>query len=104
MTWEREFFFLAGFMLGCKLRACNGEVDRLGVLLGEMDYGAEMHLVLKESGMLPAQRLARCAAGLMRGKPTGNSARCAISSRRTDTATKRDSVSIHKARSSFSSA
>jgi hypothetical protein len=65
VTWEREFFFLAGFMLGCKLRACNGESDRLGVLLGEMDYGAEMHLLLQESGMLPAQRLARCAAGLL---------------------------------------
>lgn len=52
-------------MLCCKLRACNGEPDRLGVLLGEMDYGAEMFNVLKESGMLPAQRLARCAAGLL---------------------------------------
>ena len=65
MTWEREFFFLAGAMLGCKLRACNGEPDRLGVLLGEMDSGAEMYAVLKEAGMLPAQRLARCAAGLL---------------------------------------
>jgi len=63
--WEREFFSLAGFMLNCKLRACNGEPDRLGVLLGEMDYGAEMFNVLKESGMLPAQRLARCAKGLL---------------------------------------
>jgi hypothetical protein len=65
VNWEREFFSLAGFMLGCKLRACNGEVDRLGVLLGEMDCGAEMHAVLKESGMLPAQRLARCAKRLL---------------------------------------
>jgi hypothetical protein len=49
MTWEREFFRLAGFMLGCKLRACNGEPDRIGVLLGEMDYSAEMGRVIEEA-------------------------------------------------------
>ncbi len=60
--WEREFFSLAGFVLDCKLR---GSWDKWA-LLGEIDYGAEMHLVLKEAGMLPAQRLARCAAGLFK--------------------------------------
>lgn len=62
--WKAEFFGLAGFMLGCKLRACDGEPDRCGVLLGELDYGAEMHLVLRDAGMLPRQRLARLAQRL----------------------------------------
>lgn len=80
MTWEREFFSLAGFMLGAKMRSNGGQVagdgdprcalvlspsDKIGCQIGELDYGAEMHLVLKESGMLPAQRLARCAKRLL---------------------------------------
>src|SRR5258707_7949919 len=80
MTWEREFFSLAGFMLGCKMRANGGTVegdsdprcasvlanghDSIGCQIGEMDSSTEMHLVLKEAGMLRRQRLARCAAGL----------------------------------------
>lgn len=34
-------------------------------MVGELAVHAEMHLVLREAGMLPAQRLARCAAGLL---------------------------------------
>jgi hypothetical protein len=81
VTWEREYFQLAGFMLGCKLQA-NGGVgvvggdsdprcganltghDRIGCQIGEMDSSTEMYLLLKEAGMLPAQRLARVAATL----------------------------------------
>jgi hypothetical protein len=37
----------------------------IGCQIGELDYGAEMHLVMKEAGMLPAQRLARCARRLL---------------------------------------
>jgi hypothetical protein len=76
--WRREFFALAGFMLGCKLRACDGEPDRCGVLLGEMDCGAEMHLVLKYAGMLPRQRLARCAALLMALSRKARSSRSSV--------------------------
>jgi hypothetical protein len=79
--WRREFFQLAGFMIGCKMRANGGTVegdsdprcahvlhgsDMIGCQIGELDYGAEMHLVMKEAGMLPAQRLARCAGRLLK--------------------------------------
>jgi hypothetical protein len=79
VTWQREFFFLAAFMIGCKMRANGGQVegdrdprcasvlngsDMIGCQIGELDYGAEMHLVMREAGMLPRQRLARCATGL----------------------------------------
>jgi hypothetical protein len=47
--WEREYFKLAAFMLSCKLSACNGEPDRIGVLMGEMDYSSEMGRVLEEA-------------------------------------------------------
>ena len=81
MNWQREFFFLAAFMVGCKMRANGGQVegdcdprcasvlngsDMIGCQIGELDYGAEMHLVLREAGMLPRQRLARLASGLLR--------------------------------------
>ena len=80
IMWQREFFQLAGFMIGCKMRANGGTVegdsdprcahvlhgsDTIGCQIGELDYGAEMHLVLKEAGMLPRQRLARLAARLV---------------------------------------
>jgi hypothetical protein len=64
MTWEREFFRLAATVLYARMEDANGHWDKLGCLLGEIDYGLEMHLVLKEAQMLPAQRLARCAVGL----------------------------------------
>jgi hypothetical protein len=69
MTWEREFFHLAATVLSCKLEDSNGHPDRFGCLLGELDYGREMHAVLKEAGMLPAQRLARCAGWLLQRGP-----------------------------------
>ena len=65
MTFEREFFHLAATVLSCRLEDHNGHPDRFGCLLGELDYGREMHEVLKEAGMLPAQRLARCAGRLL---------------------------------------
>jgi hypothetical protein len=64
VKWEREFFSLAGTVLRCRMDDANGHHDKFGCLLGEIDYGLEMHLVLREAGMLPAQRLARCAARL----------------------------------------
>jgi hypothetical protein len=80
VNWQREFFFLGGFMIGCKMRANGGQVDgdsdprcayvlsgsdMIGCQIGELDYGAEMHLVMREAGMLPRQRLARLARRLM---------------------------------------
>lgn len=69
--WAREFFQLAASVLLCRLASLDGGVlsdghtyCKYGLIVGELTYGAEMHLVLKESGMLPAQRLARCAAEL----------------------------------------
>ena len=64
MNWEREFFFLAATVLKCRMEDANGHPDKFGCLLGEIDYSLEMHLVMREAGMLPRQRLARCAAGL----------------------------------------
>ncbi len=72
MNWEREFFSLAASVLDLKRAGITGEplaggnvCSPLEVLIGELTYSAEMRLVLKDSGMLPAQRLARCAAGLI---------------------------------------
>lgn len=72
VTWEREFFFLAGSVLLCRLASLDGGAlsdghtyCKYGLIVGELAYGAEMHLVLKESGMLPAQRLARLAKRLL---------------------------------------
>ena len=64
-TWEREFFHLAATVLSCRWEDAHGHPDRFGCLQGEIDYGLEMHLVLKEAGMLPAQRLGRCAGRLL---------------------------------------
>lgn len=70
--WEGEFFFLAGNVLVCKLAGLDpgplpdGNLyDPIAVFVGELAYAAEMHLVLRDAGMLPRQRLARCAAGLL---------------------------------------
>ena len=62
MTWQREYFRLAGFVLGCKMRANGGTVEGdpfldglpdqrepVGCLLGEVDYSAEMGKVLQEA-------------------------------------------------------
>ena len=76
VTWEREFFHLAGCVLATKEAALDfhlhggllpdgGRYDQHAILVGELSYGAEMHLVLREAGMLPAQRLARCAGRLL---------------------------------------
>jgi hypothetical protein len=75
MTWEREFFRLAAAVLSCKLENHEAHPDRFGCLLGELDYGREMHEVLKEAGMLPAQRLARCAGRLLCGAANGGTIR-----------------------------
>jgi hypothetical protein len=65
VTWEREFFRLAATVLKCRMEDANGHWDRFGHLQGELDYGTEMHHVLREAGMLPGQRLARLAALLL---------------------------------------
>ena len=66
MNWQREFFFLAATVLKCRMEDANGHPDKFGCLLGEIDYSLEMHLVLREAGMLPRQRLGKLARGLMR--------------------------------------
>jgi hypothetical protein len=63
-TWQREFFHLAATVLKCRMEDANGHPDKFGCLLGEIDYSLEMHLVMREAGMLPRQRLARLAKGL----------------------------------------
>ena len=73
MTGEREFFHLAGSWLACRSAALDypeplpdGSVYcPYGLMVGELAVQAEMHLVLREVGMLPAQRLARCASRLL---------------------------------------
>ena len=69
--WELEFFFLAAHVLGARLASLDPgpladgtEYCAFGLIVGELAYGAEMHLVLREARMLPAQRLARLAAGM----------------------------------------
>jgi hypothetical protein len=83
MTWEPEFFHLAGSWLACQQQVQNdlstpGRNDfahplcRLGysdLLFEEIELTREMHEVLKEAGMLPAQRLARCAGRLLARGP-----------------------------------
>lgn len=71
--WRSEFFGLAASWLACRTAALNhpsplpdGTVYcPYGLIVGELSAGAEMHLVLRDAGMLPRQRLARCAAGLL---------------------------------------
>lgn len=64
--WEREFFWLAAHVLACKLQyAHGGELpgggfyDPCSVLIGELSYGAEMHVVLqrgqREAAMVETQ-------------------------------------------------
>ena len=65
MNWQREYFRLAATILKCRMEDAGGYFDRFGCLQGEMDYGAEMYLVMREAGMLRAQRLGRCAAKLL---------------------------------------
>ena len=65
MNWEREFFFLAATVLKCRMEDANGHPDKFGCLLGEIDYSLEMHLVMREAGMLPRQRLAGLARKLL---------------------------------------
>ncbi len=68
MKWEREFFSLAASVLDLRRAGITGEplaggnvCSPLEVLIGELTYSVEMRLVLKDSGMLPAQRLGRLA-------------------------------------------
>jgi len=74
--WERELFHLAGCVLATKEAALDyqehggvlpdgGQYDPVAIFVGELTYSAEMHLLLKEVGMLPAQRLGRCASRLL---------------------------------------
>ena len=78
VKWQREFFSLCASVLATREAALDfhlhdgvlpdgGRYDQVAIFVGELSYGAEMHLVLKEAGMLPRQRLARCAAGLLNG-------------------------------------
>jgi hypothetical protein len=63
--WQSEFFHLARTVLSCRLEDANGHHDKFGCLLGEIDYSLEMHLVLRDAGMLRRQRLACCASRLL---------------------------------------
>lgn len=79
MTWECEFFHLAGSWLACRLQIQNdlstpGRNDfshhlcRLGysdLLFEEIELTREIRGVMREAGMLPAQCLARCAGRLL---------------------------------------
>lgn len=72
-SWEREFFHLAGSWLACRNAALDypdplpdgSTYCPYGLMVGELAVQSEMHLVLREAGMLPAQRLARCAGRLL---------------------------------------
>lgn len=54
--FEREFFHLAAWMLGCNLRAMGGDVTGCKIprgslefsLLGMMDHSIEMRLLCRE--------------------------------------------------------
>ena len=73
--WEREYFQLAGSWLACRAAALDypsplpdgSTYCPVGLLVGELAAGVEMRLVLKEAGMLRRQRLARCAARVLKG-------------------------------------
>ena len=73
-SWEREFFHLAASWLACRNAALDypaplpdGSVYcPYGLMVGELAVQSEMHMVMREAGMLPAQRLARCAGRLLR--------------------------------------
>ena len=81
-----EFFRLAASWLACRTAALDhpeplpdGSVYcPIGLMVGELAVQVEMHLVLKEAGMLPSQRLARCAGRLlMRKHSVERGKRCA---------------------------
>jgi len=76
VSWQDEFFSLAASVLATKEAALDfkehggllpdgGRYDLMGIFVGELSYAAEMHLVMREAGMLPAQRLGRLAWRLM---------------------------------------
>lgn len=55
LAFEREFFSLAKWMLGCRLRCMGGEVEGEhetgsleGALLGYVDYCGEMQMLCAE--------------------------------------------------------
>ena len=73
MIWQPEFFHLAGSWLACRNAALDypealpdGSVYcPYGLMVGELAVQSEMHLLMREAGMLPAQRLARLAGRLL---------------------------------------
>lgn len=76
LTWEREFFRLAASVLATREAALDfhlhggllpdgGRYDHVAIFVGELSYAAEMHLVIREAGMLPRQRLARLAGRVL---------------------------------------
>ena len=74
--WECEFFQLAGSWLACRSAALDypdplpdgSTYCRYGLMVGELAVQSEMHLVMREAGMLPAQRLGRCAGRVLNGR------------------------------------
>lgn len=70
--WQSEFFTLAASWLACREAALDhpsplpdGTVYcPYGLMVGELAVQSEMHLVLRDAGMLRRQRLARCASGI----------------------------------------
>lgn len=76
VNWQCEFFRLAASVLATKEAALDfkehggllpdgGRYDKYAIFVGELTYAAEMYLVMREAGMLPAQRLGRCAGELL---------------------------------------
>lgn len=70
--WQREFFWLAGTWLLLRQAGLDGAPLSDGLVypplecgIAELCYGVEMRLVLSDVGMLPAQRLGRCAGRLL---------------------------------------
>ena len=73
MTWESEFWLLAGSWLACRTAALDypeplpdgSTYCPYGLMVGELAVQAEMHLVLRDAGMLRRQRLAQLARRLL---------------------------------------
>lgn len=60
IEWQREYFKLAGAVLSCHLAYQGGRsfgkgygdlhrYDPVSVLIGDLSYGAEMYLMIKEA-------------------------------------------------------
>lgn len=67
VTFEREFFHLAGWMLACRLEVMGGIIEGLNwpksdlafSLLGYLDHTGEMEMLCKEA-LSTGTRQARC--------------------------------------------